>query len=200
MRASFSGSVDTEEHLLPTTKSPGSAGCTQTATCMSLGRVHSPSPRALVSPCCLTLSLPLPPDCTPGLAGFGGSAGRMGVGGVWPPYLHWAPSARLCPERNKAVCMHPGWPEASNTDCPAPSRAPPMPGAHLKCRQWDPPGQWDPPDQQAWAGCRDVFEQLLPFWPQEPGRHSGFLAWCTQTSLVGGDDLGLRLPVFGKEG
>ena len=141
---------------------------------MSLGRARSPGPRALVSPRCLTLSLPLPPDCAPGLAGFRGSAGRMGVGGMWPAYPLGAPSARLCPERNKAVCVHPGRPEASNTNCPAPSRASPVPGAHLKCRQWDPPGQ------QAWAGWRDVLEQLLPFWPQEPGRHSGFLAWCTQ--------------------
>ena len=91
------------------------------------------------------------------------------------------------------MCMHPGRPGASNTNCPAPSWAPPVPGTHLKC------GQWDPPGQQAWAGWCDVFEQLLPFWPQEPGRHSGFLAWCTQTGLVGGDDLGFRLPVFGKQ-
>ena len=63
------------------------------------------------------------------------------------------------------------------------------------------PEMWTvgPTGQQAWAGWRDMFEQLLSFWPQEPGRHSGFLAWCTQTGLVGGDDLGFHLPVFGKQ-
>ena len=63
------------------------------------------------------------------------------------------------------------------------------------------PEMWTvgPTGQQAWAGWGAMFEQLLSFWPQEPGRHSGFLAWCTQTGLVGGDDLGFRLPVFGKQ-
>lgn len=74
--------MDTEEHLLPTTKSPGArATCGQPRAC-SLGWCALPAS----SPCfphAASLSfLPLSPDCAPGLAGFGGSAGKTGVGRV----------------------------------------------------------------------------------------------------------------------
>lgn len=112
----------------------------RTATCMSLGKCILPAP----SPCFPTLPHSFPPSVSR-LCSRTCWLRRLcwedGCRGVWPRYPRGAPSTWPCPGRKTAMRMHPGRPGASNTNCPAPSWAPRVPGAHLKCGQWDPPGQ-----------------------------------------------------------